>query len=78
MNLLQLAGALPRDPQFREWCAQWIANGVDEVDAAWHIREVCEVKSRRDLATNPEAAARFHSLIRKPFIEWKEQQEQMV
>lgn len=73
MNALQLAGVLPKNPRFREWAQQFIAKPVDETDAAWLIRDMCEVQSRRDIATNPDAAARFHHLIRKPFVEWCEQ-----
>lgn len=32
----------------------------------------CEVKSRNELDTNPDAAKRFHDLIRKPYLAWKE------
>lgn len=33
---------------------------------------VCGVSSRNHLDTDPDAAARFHDLVRKPFLEWKE------
>lgn len=81
MTLVQLAGALPRNPRFREWATTqdgpWF-DGPEMSDdsAARFIRVVCCVTSRRDLATNPEAAQRFENLIRKPFVEWCEQQQQ--
>jgi hypothetical protein len=79
MNLLQLAGALPRDPQFREWVGEhWSLSSVNEYDAADVIRQMCEIESRRELATDTEAQARFHQFLRKPFVAWKEQQHVAV
>lgn len=74
-NIVKVAGALPRDPLFREWVA--IASGqegVREEHAADWIRFICEIDSRRELAHNAAAVDRFHDLIRKPFVAWKEQQ----
>jgi hypothetical protein len=68
LSALQLAGALPKNPRFREWCGE-----REERHAAEFIRERCGVMSRRDIATNPEAAQRFHNLIRRPFVEYLEQ-----
>lgn len=78
MNLLQLAGMLPRDPQFREWVAQWMVppREVDVDTAAAFIRTVCEVESRRELATDTEAQQRFHKFLRKPFLAWRDKQHQ--
>jgi len=77
MTITQLAGSLPRNPRFREWCAEDCAfDSVCEELAAHYIRVTCRVASRRDLATNPEAAERFHNLIRKPYLAWCEQLEQ--
>lgn len=38
--------------------------------AAEHLRRVCKVKSRRDLATDPDAADRFQKL-RTDFDVWR-------
>jgi hypothetical protein len=73
VNLVQMAGILARDPQFRTWIAS--LDGGEELDheqCAEFIRLVCCVESRRELATSKEAAERFHNAIRKPFLEWKE------
>lgn len=79
MNLTQLAGALPRDPEFRAWVGNYVdGRPVDEDYAAHFIRACCEVTSRRELATDTEAAQRFHDLVRRPYVAWKEQQEQTV
>ncbi|SMG01058.1 hypothetical protein [Burkholderia singularis] len=72
MNLVQLAGALPRDPLFREWVGGFI--NVDPVtveQAAQFIRAVCKVESRRELATDQHAIDRFHHFLRRPFCEWR-------
>lgn len=82
MNLVQLAGVLPRDPMFREWvgyfCEVPTACPVSEDIAAEFIRRECGVTSRRELATDTEAQQRFHKFLRKPFVAWKEQQEMTV
>jgi hypothetical protein len=75
VNIVALAGSLPRDPQFRAWAASFIPGGdVTTDDAAEFIRVVCQVDSRRQLAEDREAEARFHTLLRKPFVEWKSEQ----
>lgn len=74
LNLVQMAGMLARDDQFQAMVSEFVEGPMDAMLAARFIRVVCEVESRRELATNAEAAQRFHDLIRKPFIAWKEQQ----
>jgi hypothetical protein len=74
-NIAQLAGMLPRDPKFREWLSS--ATQVKQLtidEAAEIIRAVCKIDSRRALATDEGAARRFHSLLRRPFIEWRSKQ----
>jgi hypothetical protein len=44
----------------------------DEPSAAQQVRTRCEVKSRREFDTDSEAAERFHSIIRKPYITYLE------
>ncbi|CAJ9925087.1 MULTISPECIES: hypothetical protein [pseudomallei group] len=74
MNLVQLAGMLPRDPLFREWVGGFV-NGdpVSADEAAQFIRVVCKVESRRELATDVHAADRFNHFLRRPFLAWKEE-----
>lgn len=78
MNTLQLAGSLPRDPQFRAFVGYFMVPpcevSIDE--AAEFIRVACGVDSRRELAQHAGAAERFHNIIRKPFLAWKERQEE--
>ncbi|MBR8114456.1 hypothetical protein KDX10_32965 [Burkholderia cenocepacia] len=72
-SLTQLAGTLPRDLVFREFVSTFTPHigFVSEEQAAEFIRLVCEVESRAELATNREAARRFHEYLRRPFIAWR-------
>lgn len=61
-RLSQWAALRCRDPLFQEFL------GVKtEVSAAHVVRRRCKVESRGDLDRDPEAAQRFHELIRLPF-----------
>lgn len=75
---IQLAGMLPRNPEFRAFVAQWMVppREVDVETAATFIRTVCEIDSRRQLATDAEAQQRFHQFLRRPFVAWRDQQHQ--
>lgn len=76
MNLVQLAGILPRDAQFREWVGGFVNGDPVTVDqAAEFVRIVCKVESRRDLATDVHAADRFNHFLRRPFCAWRDQQQ---
>ncbi|SDE41015.1 hypothetical protein [Paraburkholderia lycopersici] len=74
-SLTQLAGTLPRDHTFREFVSTFTPHidFVTEEQAAEFIRLVCEVDSRSELATNQEAAWRFHEYLRKPYIAWRKE-----
>lgn len=76
MNVLQLAGMLPRDPQFREWVSQYTVPPISVTtdEAAEFIRVACGIESRRQLTENAGAAEAFHNFIRKPFVQWRSQQ----
>lgn len=39
------------------------------------LLHLCQVESRNELDTNPAAAERFHELVRKPFLAWKNQDQ---
>ncbi|MGG2046757.1 hypothetical protein [Burkholderia gladioli] len=76
MNLVQLAGMLPRDATFRAYlCDLASVDDVTTETAEIWVRTICEVESRRELATDPEAAHRFETLVRRPFVAWRRQQE---
>ena len=56
-----------RDPHF------WRFLKVEgEQQAAEAVRARCNVKSRREFDTDPEAAQRLHETIRKPYITYIE------
>jgi hypothetical protein len=76
MNTLQLAGSLPRDPQFRAWVSQYTVPPIAVIadEAAEFIRVVCGVDSRRKLAEDAGAAESFHRFIRRPYLDWRQQQ----
>jgi hypothetical protein len=74
-TISQLAGMLPRDPKFREWLSS--TTQVEQLtadEAAAVIRHVCQIDSRRRLATDKAAAERFHNFLRRPFAEWRAKQ----
>ena len=76
VNIVALAGSLPRDPQFRAWL-DWLAPSgtpINEDGCAEYIRQICGIKSRRQLAEDRDAEQRFHTLLRKPFVEWRNEQ----
>ena len=76
MNLVQLAGMLPRDAAFREWVGGFVNGDPVTVDqAAQFIRIVCKVESRRELATDTHAADRFNHFLRRPFLDWRNNQQ---
>lgn len=72
-ELCIMACVFCRDKQFQEWVAERTQRVVAaESTAKVYITAVCQVSSRSDLDTDEDAAARFHDLVRKPFLEWKE------
>ncbi|OXJ16322.1 hypothetical protein [Burkholderia sp. HI2500] len=76
LNAFQLACNLTRDPLFREWVGGFVNGDPVSVDeAAQFIRAVCKVESRRELATDTHAIDRFHHFLRRPFIDWRDNQQ---
>lgn len=65
--LAQVAGTLCTLPAF------WQHLGVtNEEEAAEMVRNLCGVKSRAELNTNPAAAQLFHDYVRRPFAKTRE------
>jgi hypothetical protein len=80
-DLCIMACAFCRDPLFWRWIYSLGLGQVgvrsgefNEAGAKAFILSLCKVESRNELDTNPEAAQRFHQLIRQPFLQWKEEQ----
>ena len=66
-SLAQVAGTLCTLPEF------WQHLGVScESEAAEIVRNLCGVKSRAELDTNPAAAQLFHDWVRRPFAKTRE------
>lgn len=76
-ELCIMACCFCRDPQFHAWLGRLETERTGETivfgeeSAKAFILASCNVSSRSDLDTNPKAAERFHTLVRKPFLEWK-------
>lgn len=71
--LCKLAGIWCKDKDFWQWLGDNYGQGVpveNEEDAAELLRAVCGVHSRSELDHVPAGAARFHNIVRNPFIEW--------
>ena len=73
--LAKLAGAWCDLPDF--WAFLTHQFSLEEVcereaTAAVVVREVCEVESRADLDWNTDAAQRFQTEIRRPFMKWQD------
>lgn len=75
-ELCIMACVFCRDLQFRVWLSQREGQGrpFSEHEAKHVIMAACQIGSRNELDTNPEAAQRFHDQIRTPYLEWREQQ----
>lgn len=83
-ELCIMACVFCRDPQFQEWAGQQARaqrmmfmgdvdmRTDDERLAKFFIMAEAGVSSRNHLDTDPDAAQRFHELVRKPFLAWKE------
>lgn len=63
-----------QEAAFQSWAQltfpqQW-AEALGDTPTAWAasvVRAVCSIDSRAELDSNPDAARRFHALIREPF-----------
>lgn len=63
-----------REPAFWQWLAATTMTpaetALSEDWAAWRVRELCGVESRKEIDGNADAEARFESLIRKPWARY--------
>lgn len=65
-ELCVMACTFCADPTFWEWL-----DAEDEAEAKQHVLQTCGVDSRKQLDIEQSTAARFHALIREPFLNWK-------
>lgn len=77
-ELCIMACVFCRDPQFLDYLNQLVGSEITddspftEFGAKSFILTMCRITSRNALDTDPAAAARFHEMVRVPFMEWKE------
>lgn len=72
-DLCIMACVFCRDPQFWQWADFNSPAVIASADAAKvFILTTCQVKSRNELDTDEAAGQRFHTLVRAPFLAWKE------
>ena len=72
-DLCIMACVFCRDPQFWQWADIDSQHVIASADAAkTFILDKCQVQSRNELDTNEAAGQRFHTLVRAPFLAWKE------
>lgn len=78
-DLCIMACIFCKEPEFLKWVDVMAAQAgydvdipADEAFAKTFITTLCQVTSRNDLDRDPAAAERFHDLVRKPFLQWKE------
>jgi hypothetical protein len=72
-QLAKLAGMWCDDLNFWSWLTScgWKSDGIiDDVAAKCAIYQICNINSRAELDNNPEAAEKFHRLIREPYSEY--------
>ena len=60
-----------KEPEFRRFLRV-----PDEATAAHSVRAICEVKSRSEIDSSPEAQMRFHQFIRVPYSQFLQQHPQ--
>ena len=74
-ELCIMACVFCKDLQFQAWAdLQGWTRVEDADDAKSFILGQCQVDSRNKIDTVPAAAERFHSLVRVPFLAWREAQ----
>jgi len=72
--LCMLAVQLCEMPAFWEFLAQFHGAPAGKQSAVKAVRDLCGVDSRRQLDSDHRAAALFHGLIRRPFMEWQQRE----
>lgn len=75
-DLCIMACVFCRDVAFHNYLASLApdAGRFDEEEAKDFITGICGIESRSQLDKDPAAAAKFHELVRLPFVAWKDAQ----
>ena len=75
-RLSNFAAILSKDARFHDWLREHVRDcDWNEKAADDWIKGVCKIESKRELDTPGEACDRFHLLIRRPFSDWRDEQE---
>lgn len=72
-QLCVMACTFCEDANFRHWVSMLDGCCNTAEEAKQFILFVCGVTSRKYLDFNKEAAQKFHSQIREPYLQWKQQ-----
>jgi hypothetical protein len=74
-ELCVMACTFCADPKFWAWLAHhFFLIVLNEATAKETVLNLCVVTSRKNLDTDTFAASRFHTLIRAPYLAWRNQQ----
>lgn len=69
--LAKLAGMWCEDVKFWDWINKLPEHACfSKSEARYVIYDICGIESRAELDNNPEAAEKFHKLIREPYSEY--------
>ena len=73
--LAKLAAIFCEQPQFRIFLNMKLPDPGQYIltaeQATEHLKMVCKVESRIEFDNDPEAAERFHDLVRIPYVNWQ-------
>ncbi|WP_186092290.1 hypothetical protein [Burkholderia gladioli] len=73
LSAFHMACTFPRDPEFRAFICEHRGLSNVSADCAAHvIREMCGIGSRNELKGNIAAAHRFETLVRRPFVAYRD------
>lgn len=71
--LAKLAGMLCSNAEFWRFLTERFRASITNAEqAAGAVRQICQIESRAELDSNPDAASIFHETIRQPFVRWQQ------
>ena len=73
-QLCVMACTFCADPLFWKWISKSQYACRTEAHAKEWVMGVCGVESRKEIDADKIAATRFHTLIREPFMDWRDSQ----
>ena len=76
--LCRLACQFCQSPDFQDWVSSFEYECINEELAKHFILTTCGIDSRKELDTDKQAEATFHSEIRLPYMKWLGKQRVVV